>query len=339
LAPLGGPGVARRDAGVKRALSAYVERHRDELRARFTVAGVDLWRVVGERLMELALDYAGWMQPRIGLVRRALQAGRVGAVLVPFEGPPEARLVLRVAQALEIPTLIINDGWSSIAHNYYGRRRDGHPTLITGNPRNDEARRRSLGALPPPGDSLRRVLVGSFTFSPSDLNCRRSDPERFLAEVLEGIAASRRAHGAHIVVKLHPADRPQSCQAVLERFAELDLEVCQEGDVLDLFGEVDAYITTYSTSLLEAAAFGLPVVYYRVNRQHLHAPFSDDGVMAARTASSSQELAALLDDADRLALPGGDAVAAWVQDHLGPTDGRCSERVAAALIADARVSR
>jgi hypothetical protein len=355
LAPLGGPGVARRDAGVEQALTAYVERHRDDLRARFTVAGVDLWQVVGERLMEMALDYAGWMQPRLGRVRRALLVGRVGAVLVPFEGPPEARLVLKVAQALEIPTLIINDGWkgddhqqdgmaadralawsSSIAHNYYGRRRHGHPTVITGNPRNDEARRRSPGVPPSPGDSLRRVLVGSFTFSPSDLNCRRSDPERFLAEVLEGIAASRRARGAHVVVKLHPADRPQSYQAVLERLAELDLEVRQGGDVLDLFGEVDAYITTYSTSLLEAAAFGLPVVYYRVNRQRLNAPFSDDDVMAARTASSSQELAALLDDADRLALPDGDLVASWVQHHLGPTDGQCSERVAAALIADVR---
>jgi hypothetical protein len=353
LAPLGGPGVERRDAGVERALSAYVERHRDDLRARFTIADVDLWQIVGERLIEMTLDYAEWMRPRIGRVRRALLAGRVGAVLVPFEGPPEARLVLRVAQALGIPTLMINDGWrgddhlldgmaadralawsSSIARNYFGRRRHGHPTIVTGNPRSDEARRRSPGA--PPGDRLRYLLVGSFTFLPSDLNCRRSDSERFLEQVLEGIAASRRARGAHVAVKLHPADRPDGYQAVLERFAQLDIEVRNEGDVLDLFGEVDAYITTYSTSLLEAAAFGLPVVYYRVNRQRLHAPFSsDDDFMVARTASSSQELAALLDDADRLVLPHGDSLASWVERHLGPTDGRCTERVAAALIADA----
>jgi hypothetical protein len=354
LAPLGGPAVTRRYAGIEQALSAYVERHRDHLRALFTVAGVDLWQIVGERLMEMTLDYAEWMRPRLGRVRRALLAGRVGAVLVPYEAPPEARLVLKVAQALGIPTLMINDGWrgdehlldgmasdralawsSSIARNYFGRRRHGHPTIVTGNPRSDEAFRRPPGA--PAGEALRRVLVGSFTFLPSDLNCRRSDPERFLEQVLGGIDASRRARGARIVVKLHPADRPDSYQSVLELFARLDLEVRNEGDVLDLFEQADVYITTYSTSLLEAASYGLPVAYYRVNRQRLHVPFSpDDDFMLARTASSSQELAALLDDAGRLVPPDGGSQASWVEQHLGPTDGRCTERVAAALIADAR---
>jgi hypothetical protein len=290
-------------------------------------------------------------------VRRSLVVGRVGAVLVTFEGPPEARLVLRAAQALGIPTLVINDGWkgddhqqdgmaadralawsSSIASNYYGRRGRGHPTLVTGNPRNDEAARRSPAAPSSPSASLRRVLVGSFTFSPSDLNCRRSDPERFLEEVLDGILASRRASAARVLVKLHPADRPEIYAAVLalDRFADLDLEVRQGGDVVDLFGEVDVYITTYSTSLLEAMAAGLAVVYYRVNPQRLHAPFSGEEALAARTASSPQELSTLLDDAGRVALPDGDALASLIQEYLGPTDGGCSERVAAALIADAR---
>jgi hypothetical protein len=357
LAPLGSSRVARCDAGLQRALSAYVERNRDDLRAQFTVAGVDLWQVVGERLMKLALDYASWMQPRIGRVRRALLSGGVGAVLLPFDGPPEARLVLRVAQALQIPTLVINDGWkgddyqqegmaadralawsSSIARDYYRRRRHGHPTLITGNPRSDEVSRRPRRAPPLVGEFLSSVLVGSFTFSPSDLNCRRSDPERFLEEVLDGIAASRRARGAHVLVKLHPADRPDSYRDALERFAELDLELRCQGDVIDLFGEADVYITTYSTSLLEAAAVGLLPVYYRVNQQRLHAPFADDERMAARTAASSQELAALLDTPDSLALPSSDLVSSWVHDHLGPTDGRCSERVAAALLLDAKES-
>jgi len=354
MAPLGGARVATPDVAMEQALIAYVERHRDELRSRFTVAGIDLWQIVGERLVSMALDYAAWMQPRLRRVRRALIAGRVGAVLVPFEGPPEARLVLRLAQALEIPTLMINDGWrgddhlqdgmaadralawsSSIASNYFGRRRHGHPTIVTGNPRNDEAGRRPLGAQAN-RDSLRHILVGSLAFSPSDLNCRRSDPERFLAEVLEGIAASARTRGARVVLKLHPADRPESYQAVLERFEGLDVEVRRQGDVLDLFEGTDLYITTYSTSLLEAVAFGLPVVYYRVNHQRVHPPFSAEAMIAARTASSAGELAALLDAPDRLALPDGETLASWVEEHLGPTDGRCSERVAAALIADAR---
>lgn len=361
LPPLRGWGVVGRVVGrqerIERELAAYVECHTEELRARFTVAGVDLWQVIGERLVDMAVSYAAWMQPRIRQVRRALLAGGVGAVLVPFEGPPEARLVLRLAQALEIPTLMINDGWrgddhlqdgmdadralawsDSIAHHYFGRRRHGQPTIVAGNPRSDEVRRRPRRT-PSQGNPLRRVLIGSLAFSPSDLNCRRSDPERFLAEVLEGIASSGRASKAHIVVKLHPADRPDSYRFALERFAGLDLEIRQHGDVLDLFEEADLYITTYSTSLLEAIAGGLPVAYYKVNGQRTHPPFSGDSMMAARTASSPAELAALLDAPDRLALPDGDTLARWVERYLGPTDGRCSERVAAALAADIRQAR
>lgn len=353
LAPLHSFPLGSRVEGVEQALAAYVERYRDELRERFTVAGVDLWQIVGERLLDMAASYAAWMRLPIRQVRRALHGGRVGAVLVPFEGPPEARLVLRLAQTLGIPTLMINDGWrgddhlrdgmdadralawsDSIARNYFARRRHGLPTIVTGNPRSDEARRRLR--TPSHRGPLRRVLVGSLAFSPSDLNCRRSDPERFLAEVLEGIASSGRASKARVVVKLHPADRPDSYRFALERFGRLDIELVQQGDVLGLFEEADLYITTYSTSLLEAVACGLPVVYYRVNRQRTHAPFSGDPMMAARTASSPVELAALLDAPDRLALPEGDARASWVEEHLGPTDGRCSERVAAALAADMR---
>src|SRR5207245_98934 len=94
LAPLGGPSEAARDAGLEQALRAYAAHHREQLRAHFTVAGVDLWQVLASPLIDLALEYARWMQPRLARVRRALQVGRVGAVLVPFEGPPEARLVL-----------------------------------------------------------------------------------------------------------------------------------------------------------------------------------------------------------------------------------------------------
>lgn len=358
LAPLSGRSAARSDAGVQSALAAYAECHRDDLRARFTVAGVDLWEIVGRRMVELASEYSRWMGPRIRRVRHAFSAGRVKAVLVPFESPPEARLVLKLAQALEIPTLVINDGWKGDAHqrdgmtadralawsqaiarDYFSRRPEGRPTVVTGNPRTDVSPRRSRAVSRSHSEALRSVLVGSFTFSPTDLNCRRSDPERFLTEVLAGIAASRRAHEARVIVKLHPADRSQNYRESLERFEQLDIELRHEGDVLDLFEQADVYVTTYSTSLLEAAAAGLPVAYYRVNRQRLNVPFSeDDETMASRTASSSEELAVLLDDVVRLALPDSEAVASWVREHLGPTDGLCSDRVAEALLADANIS-
>jgi hypothetical protein len=260
-------------------------------------------------------------------------------VLVPFDTPPEARLLVRSAQSLAIPTFVINDGfkgddftqegmtadvalaWSTaIRDDYFRRRRDG-TAIVTGNPTTDVHRSaRDAGAQTPA-----RLLIGSFTFSPADLNCRRSDPERFLAEVLEGV---RRAAMPveRIVLKLHPADSPDHYAGILSEFSAVPIEVVASGDIVDLLDDCDLHITTYSTTLLEAVALGVPVIYYRVNRQRLHGPFDGDPVIGRRTASSPAELAALLSDSDS-ELPGKQEREAWLERYLGPRDGGSVDRI------------
>ena len=89
-----------------------------------------------------------------------------------------------------------------------------------------------------------------------DLNCRRGDSERFLEEVLAGIARSA-AREAEVVVKLHPADRPGVYAHVLERHP--GVSVVASGDVVDLLDGFDVYVTTYSTSLLQAGMVGVNI--------------------------------------------------------------------------------
>ena len=149
--------------------------------------------------------------------------------------------------------------------------------------------------------------------------------------MLAGIAASAAA-GARVTLKLHPADRPDHYAAILERHAGLDLDVVTSGDVLARIPAAGVYVTTYSTSLLYAAQCGVPFVYYRVNEQKLHPPFSGDEVMEAHTAGSPERLAAMLD-----ALAAGDrreAVdPAWLERYAGPRDGLATRRVLDALLA------
>jgi len=324
-------------AALAARVHAFAQRHEDVLRERFTVEGVDLSAVVLPRLVEIAAAYGRWLEGRGRAVRAKLRGS--AALLVPFESPPHARLLVRAAQAEGVATVMINDGWKgddhqrdglaadmalalspSIAEHYFRRRDDPASVVVTGDPRSDgapaprAARRRD--------ERLRRVLVGSFTFSPSDLNCRRSDGERFLAEVLEGVAASR-ARDAAITVKLHPADQLEIYRDIVARFGDLQLELTREGDVVDRLAHADVYVTTYSTSLLQAAALGLPFLYYRVNPQRLHPPFSGDPTMERRTASTPAALAALLDGP---VSPPEDA-RRWVERYVGPSDGACTARV------------
>jgi hypothetical protein len=306
-------------------------------RTRLDIAGVDVWPAVGATLRALLDRYARYATEGAGPVRRELRRSRVKAVLVPFDGAPTARLLVRVAQAEGIPTVVLNDGfkaddlghegmaadvaltWSALMRDTYFRRRSDGTATVTGNPRAVEIAPVSDVTLPP-----RRVLVGGFTYSPMDLNCRRSDVERFTTEVLDGVAAG--APGASVTLKLHPADEPGHYATLLA--GRPALEVIAEGDVLALFGGADVYVSTYTTSLIEAAAAGLPIVYYRVNPQRIGPPFDGDPWLERRTATTPEQLAALLQDADLLREPPPEG---WLEHVLGPRDGHATDRIRAAI--------
>jgi hypothetical protein len=334
---LGTPDLQKRPpSGVDSRLRARA----DELDgAALRVGDVDLWPIVRDPLLALVERYARYASALADQLRNDLQRRGVRAVLVPFDGPSYARLIVRVAQAMGIPTYVINDGfkaddiqqegmaadvalaWSEVVRDhYFSRRPDG--AVVTGNPRT--ARLRSLTRLrrEPP-----HVLVGAHAFSPVDLNCHRSDAERFLERVLDGIAGARGCVSREVIVKLSGVDARDYHDEGLAGHPELMLDVRIHGDVVDLFEQCDVYVSAYSTSLIEAAAVGLPIVYYRINSQRLGPPFSGDKFLARRTASSPDQLAALLADRDTYT---GSPPAGWVERYLGPTGGSV-DRILAAI--------
>jgi hypothetical protein len=333
---------------VERRLREACATRETALNEAFTWAGVRLWPLLAEPLIDSAVRHAAYLDRAVPMLHRQLTRGRAVAVLVPFDTPPEARALVRTAQREGIVTLVLSDGfkaddfspegastdialsWSESMASHYFSRWPARRTIVTGNPRADSKRRRPTRA--PRDQRPGRILIGSFTFSPVDLNCRRADPEVFIDEILSGIKASTRARGAHVVLKLHPADEPGHYREALERHRDLNVAIVTTGDVIDRFDECDVYVTTYSTSLIEAVQRGVPVIYYRVNEQRLHPPFSDDSLLSARTAARPVELSALLDGP--LATEGGYGgydLSAWAERYLGPADGRAVDRVAEVL--------
>ncbi len=333
-------------------LARHTDAHDSTYRERFHLRGLDFWPLIRRRLVEVVSEYEAFATGAASRWRARLRRDRTRAVVVPFDSPPEARLLVSVAQAEGVPTFLVNDGfkaddfsmdgmtidhvlaWSdALADNYYSRR-TGSPAIVTGNPKADAQRAVRPRRLP--AAAVERVLIGSFTFSPVDLNCRRSDSEVFLRDLLTGLRDSRAARGAAVRLKLHPADRADYYRSILGAFPEVPIEIISRGDVVAEFDAADVYITTYSTSLLEAVARDLPVIYYRVNPQRLHAPFSGDTFLAARTAETPQQLAALLDDPGLREPPAPAVRDAWVKRYLGATDGRSTERIEEAILAELR---
>ena len=308
----------------------------------FSVAGVSLWRLMRPRLLGLVYDYADFAAAQAPRLRRQLARWNVEAVLVPYDNNPPVRLLVRVAQSLDIPTFVLNDGykaeeiqlegmstdvalpWSTAIRDNYFVRHPGR-VIVTGNPKLASIATATWRGLDRPRP---RVLVGSFTFSAIDFNCRRSDPERFLDGILEGIAMALPAVSSEVIVKLHPADEPAHYGEIVRRYPQLRVDLRTRGDVLELFDQCDIYVTTYSTSLLEAA-LSIPVVYYRVNEQRLGPPFDGDDYLGARTATTPPDLANLLRDRETLATrPPAD----WVERYLGPEG--ATERISDAIEAE-----
>lgn len=335
------PRASRR--GPRESVARRLEARGDDLAgSAFSVAGIPLWRLVRPRLLELIDRYADFASEQAPRLHRQLRRWNVEAVLVPYDNNPAVRLLVRVAQSLDIPTFVLNDGykgdeiqvegmstdvalsWSSAIRDNYFVRHPGR-AIVTGNPKLGSTRGwpwRGLSRLPP------RVLVGSFTFSAIDLNCRRSDPERFLDGILEGVATALPAVSREVIVKLHPADEPAHYGEILQQYPQLRIDLRTRGDVLELFDQCDIYVTTYSTSLLEAAR-STPVVYYRVNEQRLGPPFDVDDYLSPRTASTPSDLANLLRDRATLATP---PPPGWVERYLGP--GGATERISGAIEAE-----
>jgi hypothetical protein len=328
--------------GSGRIVQSLAEVGDDLAGTSLAVAGASLWPLVRGRLLKLVEHYARYVEVAAPRLARQLRRYGVEAVLVPFDASPPVRLLVRVAQSLGIPTFGINDGykgdeiqveglstdvalaWSTAVADHYFVRHPGR-TIVTGNPKFSALRG---GCWRPPEKPVLRVLVGSFTFSPVDLNCRRADPERFLDDVLTGLAAGRPAVSDEVVVKLHPADEPAHYRDLLERHPGLQIRLRTDGDVSEEFARADLYLTTYSTSLLEAAVT-MPVIYYRVNDQRLGPPFEDDEFLRRRTASTPAELAALLRDRATLATP---PPPPWLLRYLGPAG--ADQRMVAAIEAE-----
>jgi glycosyltransferase involved in cell wall biosynthesis len=334
---LGTPDLQKRPpSGVERRLRARA----DELNGTsLRVGDVDLWPIVRDPLLALVERHARYASALAGRLRNELQRRDVRAVLVPFDGPSYARLIVRVAQAMGIATFVINDGfkaddiqqegmaadvalaWSEVIRDgYFSRRPDG--AVVTGNPRAARLCGLKRQRREPP-----RVLVGAHAFSPVDLNCHRSDAERFLEQVLSGVAQAGDRVGREVVVKLNGADGRDYHDEGLAGHPELQLDVRIHGDVVELFERCDIYVSAYSTSLIEAAAAGLPIVYYRINAQRLGPPFSGDEFLARRTASTPDQLAALLTDHHTYA---DSPPAGWVERYLGPMGGSV-DRILAAI--------
>lgn len=239
--------------------------------------------------------------------RRAFAGGAVRALVVPFDRPDAVAGLVAEARRAGIQSLLVQHGfeqglgvpdkthvdvaalWAERDRTVVQGKSSARP-VVTGNPAAEHL-----------ASPVARASRRNRTLVLVDYQSRLSAlvPERVsqlhLAAALQAVAVAR--PGTTAVIRPHPASRGE--EAAVPRPAGIRIEVDLSTPIEELFGSVDACVGAMSTATLQAAGYGVPVVYLDVAGVARPWPFDGSAVPVARDAEElADALAAAIDRPD-----------------------------------------
>lgn len=180
-----------------------------------------------------------------------------------------------------------------------------------------------------PGDAGAVVLVAT---QPNDPPGSEADPGWWFAAVARACGRL----GAYVEAKLHPQQRADVEGEMYRRAMEAagtPGRVIPHGqaDLGRLIAGCDAFVSQFSSSVLEAIVLGKPAVFVDLREGPPFYPFDDFG-MAIRAREVGEVEEALRSALGSAREPGsGEAREQFFAKHLDPLDGRALERIAQAV--------
>jgi hypothetical protein len=171
------------------------------------------------------------------------------------------------------------------------------------------------------------IVIGASGFNSTDLTSYAAIEFEFLSDVLNSIIqVPNYGNQVEIKVKVRANGYLAQYKTFISQFYPfLNISVIQDTDIFDLLKNCDLYISIASQTLFEASCLGIPVVYYKNDREVLDSPFDSQSELP--TFHSSDELAEALNDF-RL---GRDKFSEFqsrevMEKYIGPLDGRSLRR-------------
>ncbi len=141
--------------------------------------------------------------------------------------------------------------------------------------------------------------------------------------------------GREVILKIHPTDAPNIpyYQQLVDE-AQTTVRIARHGEqpLSELIAGCRLFISRSSTTLLDAVLAGKPAIMVNFADQPNHYPFPQSGVVEA--AYTPQELRTKLHELLEDPQARAELSAArddYIACHIGPTDGRAAQRIAAAL--------
>ncbi len=157
----------------------------------------------------------------------------------------------------------------SCVNNYF----KGGKNVIVGSPRFDIALKKR--ALTMPEYPIRKILLTTIPFSTQDINSHYNDSEIFLGDILKTIKKYCKQNHCelHVALKPHPSDYIDFYSWYLKKSGFPGMKVISGSNYQDVVSNYDLVIASGSNTLIEAAAMGIPVIFYHCSNRFLGKPF------------------------------------------------------------------
>lgn len=216
----------------------------------------------------------------------------------------------------------INGYAESIKRHYFN---DVDNVVCLGDPRMDDY---AMKARPERIDrKMPTVCIGTSGFNPIDLASYVAVEFDFMFDVLsafqelldEGIRFN-------LIIKVRPNGvLKQYADFAKEYFPRLKIEIVRETPILQVLNKTDLYISIYSQTLFEASCLGIPVIYYKKDKEILDPPFDQQSelVTVDTIAALKQAFLDFQSNHDRFNAFLDQSI---MEKYVGPLDGNNLER-------------
>lgn len=164
----------------------------------------------------------------------------------------------------------INSYSESIKTNYYNNARN---VVFLGDPRMDDyvktTKQKLINRITP------TVSIGTSGFNNLDLISHVAVEFDFMYDILMAFQQIKDEGGKfNLIIKVRPNGfLEQYTSFVNEYFPKLDIEIVRTVPIGEVLAKTDLYISIYSQTLFEASCLGIPVIYYKKDKELLDPPF------------------------------------------------------------------
>lgn len=164
----------------------------------------------------------------------------------------------------------INSYSESIKTHYYD---DANHVVCLGDPRMDDyvnnIKPKTINRVKP------TISIGTSGFNNLDLNSYVAVEFDFMFDILTAFQTIQDDGGSfNIIIKVRPNGFiDQYKDFTKEYFPNLNIEIVRTVPISEVLSRTDLYISIYSQTLFEASCIGIPVIYYKKDKEILDAPF------------------------------------------------------------------